>query len=150
MANTFTALHFHIVFSTKNRERWLTPVIEKDVWRYLGGICRAHGIKALQIGGVEDHVHLLLGIPPTLALSDVMKRIKGESSKWLSREKRGMARFAWQDGFGAFSVGKSQITDTVHYIQSQREHHQVTTFEEEYRRFLRIHEIEADEKYMFG
>lgn len=95
MANTFTALHFHIVFSTKNRERWLTPVIEKDAWRYLGGICRAHSIKALQIGGVDDHVHLLLGIPPTLALSDVMKRIKGESSKWLSREKRGMARFAW-------------------------------------------------------
>ena len=76
MANTFTSLYCHVVFSTKNRERWLRPEIEEDVWRYLGGICRTHDVKALQIGGVEDHVHLLLGMPPTLALSDVVKRIK--------------------------------------------------------------------------
>ena len=106
MANTFTSLHCHIVFSTKNRERWLRPEIEEDVWRYLGGICRAHKIKALQIGGVDDHVHLLLGMPPTVAPSDIVKRIKGESSKWLSAERKDMADFAWQDGYGAFTVGK--------------------------------------------
>ena len=150
MANTFTSLHCHIVFSTKNRERWLRPEIEEDVWRYLGGICRTHHVKALQIGGVDDHVHLLLGVPPTLALSDVMKRIKGESSKWLSKEKKDMVGFGWQDGYGAFTVGKSQIPDTIRYIQTQREHHRKVTFEDEYRKFLHFHEIEADEKYIFG
>ncbi len=125
MANTFTALHVHLVFSTKNRERWL----------------RAE---------VEDHVHLLLGVPPTLALSDLVKRLKGESSKWLSAEVKGMKGFAWQDGYGAFTVGKSQIVDTICYIQTQREHHQGVTFEDEYRKFLKLHTIEAEEKYIFG
>lgn len=150
MANTFASLHYHVVFSPKNRERWLRADIEEDVWRYLGGICRKHDVKALQIGGVDDHVHLLLGMPPTLALSDMVKRIKGESSKWLSKEKKGMAGFSWQDGYGAFTVGKSQIPDTIRYIQTQREHHQKVPFEDEYRKFLHFHEIEANEKYIFG
>lgn len=150
MANSFTSLHYHIVFSTKNRERLLRPDIEADVWRYLGGICRAHGVTPVQIGGIDDHVHLLLGIPSTLALSDVVKRIKGESSKWLSDEMTGMKAFAWQDGYGAFTVGKSQVPDTVRYIQSQREHHKRTSFEDEYRKFLHIHDIVAEEKYIFG
>lgn len=150
MANTFTSLHFHIVFSTKNRDRWIRPEMEEDLWRYLGGICRRHQITAVQIGGVDDHVHLLLGVPPTLALSDVVKRLKGESSKWMSTEVKGMKGFAWQDGYGAFTVGKSQIADTVRYIQTQREHHAKVSFEDEYRRFLHIHEIQADERYIFG
>lgn len=150
MANTFTSLHCHIVFSTKNRERWLRPEIEEDVWRYLGGICRTHGVKALQIGGVDDHVHLLIGMPPTLALSDIVKRIKGESSKWLSAEVNGMAGFAWQDGYGAFTVGKSQIADTIHYIQNQREHHAKVTFENEYKKFLKVHDIVSEERFIFG
>lgn len=150
MPNTFTSLHVHVVFSTKNRERWLRPEIEEDVWRYLGGICRAHQIKPVQIGGFDDHVHLLLGLPPTLALSNAMKRIKGESSKWLSAELQGMKDFAWQDGYGAFSVGKSQIADTVRYIQDQRQHHQRVAFEDEYRKFLHVHEIVSEERYIFG
>jgi len=133
MANTFTSLHFHVVFSTKNRDRWIRPEIEDDLWRYLGGICRRHHITAVQIGGVDDHVQLLLGVPPTLALSDVVKRIKSESLKWLSIEVKGMKVFAWQDGHGASTVGKSQITDTVRYIQTQREHHAKVPFEDEYR-----------------
>lgn len=150
MANTFSSLHYHIVFSTKNRERWLRSKIEEDIWRYLGGICRAHQIKAVQIGGVEDHVHLLLGMPPTLALSDVVKRIKGESSKWMSDEVKGMKGFAWQDGYGAFTVGKSQIPATIRYIQTQREHHRKVTFEDEYRKFLKVHDIVSEERFIFG
>ena len=150
MANTFTALHYHLVFSTRNRERWLHSQMEEELWRYLGGICRAHRMKALQIGGVEDHVHLLLGLQPTVALSDAVKRLKAESSKWLSAEMSGMKGFAWQDGYGAFTVGKSQITDTVHYIQNQREHHRHISFEEEYRKFLKLHQLEAEEPYIFG
>jgi REP element-mobilizing transposase RayT len=150
MANTFTSLHAHVVFSTKNRERWLTPDVEKEVWRYLGGICRAHRFAALQIGGMEDHVHLLLGCPPTVALSDFMKRLKGESSKWASTRFPGWTAFRWQDGFGAFSVGHSQIPATVRYIQGQRERHSRERFEDEYRNFLHVHEIAAEERYMFG
>lgn len=150
MANTLTALHVHLVFSTKNREAWLRPEVEEDVWRYLGGICLAHEIKALQIGGVEDHVHLLLGLPPTLAFSDVVRRIKGESSKWLSIEKAGFKGFAWQDGYGAFTVSQSHIPQTIRYIQSQREHHKKTTFQDEYRKFLHVHDIQVDERYVFG
>lgn len=150
MANTFTALHIHVVFSTKNRERWLSTKIEEDVWKYLGGICRKHCIKALQVGGIDDHVHMLVGFPPTIALSDVVRRLKGESSKWISDHFKGMEAFAWQDGYGAFSIGHSQIPTTIRYIQTQRERHQKLSFETEYRRFLHRHDIEAEERYIFG
>ena len=150
MANTFTSLHVHIVFSTKNRERWLTLDVEEEVWRYLGGICRTHHMKALQVGGFDDHVHILLGYPPTLALSDAVRRLKGESSKWISEKFERMGAFAWQDGYGAFSIGHSQIKDTIGYIQRQRVHHAKVPFEREYRDFLHVHEIEAEERYVFG
>ena len=150
MANTFTSLHVHVVFSTKNRERWLTPEVEEDVWRYLGGICRTHHLTALQIGGFDDHVHLLLGYPPMVALSDFMKRLKGESSKWISEKSAGLRGFAWQDGYGAFSIGHSQISRTIRYIQRQREHHTKEPFETEYRQFLHVHDIAAEERYVFG
>ncbi len=150
MANTFTSLHVHVVFSTKNRERWLTPEVEEDVWRYLGGICRTHHLTALQIGGFDDHVHLLLGYPPMVALSDFMKRLKGESSKWISEKFAGLRGFAWQDGYGAFSIGHSQIGRSIRYIQRQREHHTKEPFETEYRQFLHVHDIAAEERYVFG
>ena len=150
MANTFTSLHYHIVFSTKSRQRWLAPDIAEDLWSYIGGICRAHQCKALQIGGVEDHVHLLIGMTPTLALSDLVKRIKGESSRWLSSERQGMAEFSCQDGYGAFTLGKSQVRKTVQYILNQAKHHRRESFEAEFKKFLFVHEIEAEERYMFG
>ena len=150
MANSFLALQIHLVFSTKNRERWLDESIEKDVWSYLAGIIRTHGGTAIQIGGFDDHIHILMSIPATIALSDFVKRIKGESSKWISNQWPRMRDFRWQDGYGAFSVGKSQISDTVAYIRNQRQHHQRKSFEDEYRAFLQVHGIESDEKYIFG
>ena len=150
MANTFTSLRVHIVFSTKNRERWLAPDIEDDIWRYLGGICRTHHLVALQIGGVDDHVHLLLGYPPRVVLSDFMKWLKGESSKWISDLSPSLRDFSWQDGYGAFCIGHSQIPRTIRYIQTQRARHGRLTFEREYRDFLHVHDIEAEEKYIFG
>ena len=150
MANTFTSIHLHLVFSTKNRERWITPEIENEVWSYLGGICRSHQVKAIQVGGVEDHVHLLVGLPATMALSEFMRRLKGESSKWISEKWPAMKGFAWQDGYGAFSVGKSQVPDTVRYITRQREHHARTTFADEYRKFVAVHDFPVDERYLLG
>jgi len=149
MANTFTSLHYHIVFSTKSRERWISQDIEARVWAYLGGIARENDLKALCIGGVEDHVHMLLGLPPTVTVSEAMKRIKGGSSGWMKETFPGCQGFAWQDGYGAFTVSKSQVPEVERYIRDQREHHRARTFQEEYRALLERHGIEYDERYLW-
>jgi REP element-mobilizing transposase RayT len=149
MANTFTSLHYHVIFSTKNREPWIRADIEARVWSYLGGIARDNDMKALLVGGIENHVHLLLGLPPTLAVSKAIQLLKGGSSPWLKENFSGLGGFGWQDGYGAFTVSKSLVPDVAAYIRGQREHHRVKTFEEEYRAVLEKHEIQYDERYVF-
>lgn len=149
MANTFTSLHFHIVFGTKARDPWLRHDHQDRVWSYLGGIAREHKMKPLLIGGMEDHVHMLLALPPTICISEALKTIKGGSSGWIKENVPGCRGFRWQDGYGAFSVSKSQIPEVEAYIQDQREHHRLKTFQEEYRAFLQKHEIEYDERYLW-
>ena len=104
MANTYTSLNYHLVFSTKNREPWLIEAVCARLWPYLGGIARENGMKALEIGGVADHVHILVSVPATMALSNAVQLIKGGSSHWIKESFPNMAAFAWQDGYGAFSV----------------------------------------------
>jgi len=149
MANTFTSLHYHIVFSTKNRKRWIASDIEQRVWDYLGGVAKTNGMQPIVVGGIEDHVHLLLGIPPTLAVSDGVKQIKGGTSKWVHETFRELAGFGWQDGYSAFTVSRSRMDETEAYIRNQREHHRETTFEEEYVAFLRRHGVAFDLRYVF-
>src|SRR5688572_21595905 len=149
MANTYTSLHYHVIFSTKNRELWIRANLESRIWSYLGGVARENGVKALLIGGIEDHVHLLLGIPPVLAVSKVVQLIKGGSSKWIKDNLPGLAGFSWQDGYAAFAVSKSHVPEVEAYIRNQREHHRRKSFEEEYRAFLDRHEIQYDERYIF-
>ena len=131
MANTYTSLHYHIVFSTKNRERWITPDVEERIWAYLGGIAKENKMHPIQIGGIEDHVHVLLGAPASMAPSKIAQLIKGGSSAWIHDTFPNMMAFAWQDGYGAFTVSKSSVPDVANYIQSQREHHRTRTFQEE-------------------
>lgn len=149
MANTYTSLHYHVIFSTKDRNRWLVPDIER-VWSYIGGIARTHQMTALQVGGVEDHIHALVTAPATLAPSRIAQFLKGESSKWIHEEFRTLRNFAWQDGYGAFTVSKSNLPCVIAYIQNQREHHRKKTFREEYLEFLREHGVEYDERYLWG
>ena len=149
MANTFTSLHYHVVFSTKNREPWIRQDIEQRVWSYLGGIARENDMKALMIGGIENHVHLLLGLPPTAAVSKAVQLIKGASSGWMKETFSGLGSFGWQDGYAAFTVSKSLAPEVETYIRGQREHHRVKTFEEEYRAFLVKHEVPFEERYLF-
>ena len=149
MANTFTSLHCHVIFSTKNREPWLRADLEERVWSYLGGIARENRMKPVMIGGIENHVHLLLGLPPTLAVSKAAQLIKGGSSAWIKEQFPGLRGFGWPDGYGAFSVSKSQVPDVTEYIRGQREPHRGKSFEEEYRAFLDKHEIPYDERYVF-
>jgi REP element-mobilizing transposase RayT len=150
MANTYTSLHYHIIFSTKNRVNCIKPEIEQRVWAYIGGIARKHGMSALQVGGIEDLIHVLVMSPPTLAPSQIAQFLKGDSSKWIHEEFSALRDFAWQDGYGAFTVSKSNLSEVIRYIQHQREHHQKRTFQEEYLEFLQKYEIQYDERYVWG
>ena len=116
----------------------------------MGGIARKQGFKALAIGGVEDHVHLLLSLPATTPVANAIQLVKGNSSKWVHDTFPEHGLFAWQEGYGAFSVGVSQADATVAYIRSQAEHHQKTTFQEEFCTFLKKHGIEYDERFIWG
>jgi len=150
MANTYTSLHYHIVFSTKNREPWFPASKEARIWEYLGGIARANGMKALQVGGYDDHIHMLLALPTTISVSKAVQLLKGASSRWIHDTDNDMSVFAWQDGYGAFTVGVSQIADTIRYIEGQREHHRTKSFQEEYVHFLNKHDLAYDERYVWG
>jgi len=148
MANTYTSLHYHVIFSTKNRESWIRPDIEQRLWSYMGGIARENDMTAVGIGGIDDHLHLLLNIPPMLALSNAVKLIKGGSSKW-AKDLPGLASFRWQDGYAAFTVSKSNLPEVLSYVGKQREHHRGKSFAQEYRALLDRHGIQYDERYMF-
>jgi REP element-mobilizing transposase RayT len=100
VANTYTSLHYHFTFSTKNREPWIVPKIENRVWAYIGGIARKHKMTAIQLGGIEDHIHALVLAPPILAPSQIAQYLKGDSSKWIHEEFPNLRAFAWQDGYG--------------------------------------------------
>jgi len=150
MANTYTSLHYHVVFSTKNREPWIDHEIEARVWSYLAGIALEQGMKPLRIGGMPDHVHVLLAIPARTSVSSAVQRLKGPSSKWFHQTFPKTRGFAWQDGYGAFTVGKSQIQDVDAYIASQREHHSKKTFQEEFLAMLKRYEIDYDPKFVWG
>ena len=150
MADTYTSLHYHIIFSTKNRVRHLVPEIEQRAWAYIGGIARKHQMTALQVGGGEDHIHALVLAPPIHAPSQIAQYLKGDSSRWIHETFPTLRDFAWQDGYGAFTVSKSHLADVIRYIQNQHEHHRKKTFQEEYLEFLQKHGIEYDERYLWG
>ena len=113
MANTYTSLLYHVVFSTKNRERWINQNVEERIWAYLGGTARIHEMVAYQVGGVEDHVHMVLGMQSSLNVSKAVQLLKGASSKWLKETFPERHGFAWQDGYGAFTVSKSQLQTAI-------------------------------------
>jgi putative transposase len=150
MANSFAALHYHFVFSTKNRHRWITPDIEESVWKYLGGIARNNDMVALQVGGIEDHVHAIVGLPASMAPSQALQRLKAISSKWIHETFPNLGAFAWQDGYGAFTVSTSQLPEVIRYVENQRAHHHTMTFQEEFRALLERHDIPYDERYVWG
>ena len=148
MANTYTSLHCHIVFSTKRRKPCLDDDIRRRVWEYLGGIARQNGMKPHQIGGTNDHVHIVMGLPPTIAISKTVQLLKGRCSKWIHETFPSLRDFNWQDGYGAFSVSKSQLSVVIRYVATQQEHHQQLSFQEEFRQLLERHGIQYDERYL--
>ena len=149
MSNTYTALYYHITFSTKHRRPWIKPDLQERLWPYLGGIARENEMTALKVGGTADHVHILLKTPPKIAPSKAVQLIKGGSSKWIHETFPALHEFAWQDGYGAFSVSKSKVPDVERYIDGQFEHHRTRTFQEEFLEFLERHDVEYDECYVW-
>ncbi|MCI0334766.1 MAG: IS200/IS605 family transposase [Planctomycetes bacterium] len=150
MAHSYVSALYHCVFSTKERQNFITDDLQQHLWPYLGGIARENKMRALSIGGVEDHVHLLLSIPSTLSIAKAMQLIKGASSKWVHGTFPKFRDFEWQEGYGAFTVGVSQVPDTKTYIENQREHHRTRTYQEEFIAFLERHGIEYDPRYVWG
>ena len=150
MANTYTQVHIQVVFAVKNRSSLIHATWEDALFRYITGIIQNHGHRVLQVNGMPDHVHILFGMKPDQSLSDLIKQVKQDSSKWINQQGYVKGRFSWQAGYGAFSYSKSQIPRVVRYIQNQKEHHKKKTFREEYLEFLKAFEIDFNEGYIFN
>ena len=150
MAHSHVSALFHVVFSTLRREPLILPAFRDRLWAYMGGIAREHAMKALSIGGTKDHCHLLLSLPSTVSIAKAVQLVKAGSSKWLHDTFPRTQWFAWQEGYGAFSVSRSLSAEVIQYIENQEEHHRRRTFQEEYLEFLKVHEIEVDERYIWG
>ena len=148
MPSTHTSLHYHIVFSTKNREALLASEVRDDLHAYLGGIVRGMQGIAFAVGGTNDHVHVFMGLKATHCLADVMRELKADSSKWVKAEK-GLYHFAWQEGYGAFTVSTPDLEKVKQYVLNQEEHHRVATFKEEYVAMLERGLIEFEDKYLW-
>jgi len=149
MANTYTQLYIHYVFAVQNRKSLILVNWQRELYKYMNGIIEQQGHKPFAINGMPDHVHVLVSMGPTQAPSDLMYHIKRSSSLWINENKFVPGKFSWQEGFGAFSYGKSQISDIKRYIDNQQKHHLKRTFYEEYLDFLKAFDIEYDERYVF-
>ncbi len=150
MSHSYVSNIMHCVFSTKERTKWITSDLKKRLFPYMGGIAKTNKIPALEIGGVDNHVHLLLSVPSTMTVAKALQLIKGGSSKWIHDTFTEHKHFSWQEGYGAFSVSISQIQETIAYIKRQEDHHQRKSFKEEFLSFLIKHNIEYDERYVWG
>lgn len=141
MPSTHLSLHYHLVFSTKDREPWLPPSCRARVHEYMGGIAHA-------VGGTGDHVHLAISLKATHSLADVLREIKSESSRWIHLELK-LTGFAWQDGYGAFTFAIRDLESVRSYVLGQEEHHRLKTFQDEYREMLKRSKIDYDERYLW-
>ena len=148
MAHTYTNILIHALFSTKDRQRWLTPEIRQEVFYYLGGTINQLRGQSLSVNGPRDHVHMLFAQPRTLSIATVMEKLKANSSGWVKERWPDRSYFGWQTGYAAFSVSKSHVEQVKRYISGQEVHHRKVTFQEELIAFLKKHEIEYDPRYV--
>jgi REP element-mobilizing transposase RayT len=146
---SYVSAYFHCVFSTKDRRPCITPDLCKRLWPFLGGIARQNDMTAIEVGGAADHIHILLSLPPTLAIAKAMQLIKGGSSRWVHDTFPGQRAFGWQAKYGAFAVSASLLDKTIHYIRHQEEHHRKRSFQEEFVLLLKKHRMAYDERYLW-
>jgi REP element-mobilizing transposase RayT len=146
---SYVSSYLHCVFSTKEQRPWITPQLRERLWPYLGGIARQNDMKAIEVGGVADHVHILLSLPSTLSLAKGMQLLKGGSSKWVRETFCKQRLFDWQTKYAAFSVSASLLEKTVDYIKTHEDYHKRMTFHEEFVLLLKKHQIAYDERYLW-
>lgn len=149
MANTYTQLFVHIIFSTKGREKILHKSFRKELFKYISGILTNKNQKPFAVNGTTDHVHVFVGIEPNISISDLVRDIKHSSTNFIKEKNFIKHKFNWQKGYCAFTYSKSQFDSVIKYIMNQEVHHKTKTFEEEYIEFLKKYEVDYDSKYVF-
>jgi REP element-mobilizing transposase RayT len=149
MANTYTQLNIHAVFSIKGRENLLSQTVRNELFPYIAGIIKNAANFPLAINGYKDHVHLFFELDPSQSISDVLEKVKSNSSKWINEKKFMQGKFAWQAGYAAFSYSRSQREDVIQYIVNQEQHHKRATFRDEYLNFLEKFKVDYDSRYLF-
>ena len=149
MANTYTQIHIQAIFAVKDRTSLIRSEWENELYKYITGIIQNHEHKLLQINGMPDHLHVFFGMRPKQSVSELLKIIKRESSRWVNEKGFLKSKFSWQEGYGAFSYGKSQVSDVIEYVRNQKEHHRKKTFIQEYTEFLDAFEVDFNEQYIF-
>jgi len=149
MVGTFSQIYIQVVFAVNGRENLLQKPWRDDVFKYIAGIVKSKNQKSIIVNGVGNHVHLLIGLKPSMLLSDLIRDIKNNSTNFINENKFVRGKFSWQNGFGSFSYSHSQLDQVYQYILNQEEHHRNKSFKEEYIGFLKKYEIEFDEKYLF-
>jgi len=149
MANTYTQIYIQVVFAVQGRQCLIQPDYKEEIHKYITGIVTNQGQKMIQINGVADHVHLLIGMKPNIALSDLVRDVKAGSSKFINERRWIKGKFNWQEGFIAFSYGHSQLDQVIQYIRNQEKRHQKNSFKNEYLTLLRKFDIAFEDKYVF-
>lgn len=149
MANTYTQIYIHIVFAVKGRQNLISKIWKEELYKYITGIVTHKEQKLIAINGMPDHIHILIGLKPTQMLSDLVRDIKANSSRFINEKQWIPGKFEWQTGFGAFSCGHSQLDIVIRYIQNQEIHHNTKTFKEEYITLLKSADIDYNEQYIF-
>ena len=149
MPNTYTQIHTQFVFAVKYRRALIDPAWKINLHQYITGIIQNKSHKMLQVNAMPDHLHMLIGFRPDENMSQLIQVVKSESTKWINDNHFTHQKFSWQDGFGAFSYSKSQVSQVIRYIQNQEQHHYKQSFLEEYIAFLTAFEIQFDERYIF-
>jgi putative transposase len=150
MSHSYSICLMHYVFSTKNREPTITPELQSRLWPYLGGLARERNAGPLAIGGIDNHVHILVDLPATITIAKAAQEFKALSSKWIHETFPRHRAFAWQEGYGAFSVSVSNLERIIQYIENQAQHHGRLTFEDEFVALLKKHNLTYDARYVFG
>ena len=149
MANTYSQITIHAVFAVKKREAFITKEWRDELHKYISGIITTKGGKSLAVGGWNDHVHILFGLPVNISISDFMSAVKASSSGWINNNSFIKGKFEWQSGYGAFSFSRSHRDIVINYIMNQEEHHKTKTFKEEYLKMLNDFDVKHEEKYLF-
>jgi REP element-mobilizing transposase RayT len=150
MGQSLVKNYVHIIFSTKNRQPFISQTYEDELFKYLGGVCKSLDCTPIQVGGYLDHVHILCLLNKNITIVKLLEELKTSSSKWMKTRANELSNFYWQDGYGAFSVNPSQVDTVTNYIQKQREHHERKSFQNEYIAFLKKYRIDFDERYVWG